>query len=261
MALDPSDPWTYEGLSQALIFNGRPKEGRAYLDAAMRVDPGWTDWRHYQAGLAAFGEGRFEEAAASLEKIDLRSPEPWPKFYGLQVLVSAYGHLGRSDEIATAMEKLKAVLQGERRRRTNRLLTQSYFVFKNEADIERLLDGLRKAGVPELPADVDLNPKDRLTGPEIKSLIFGHELRGRRIAPSVREYKLTSSADGSTNTTIGSWSNKGLSWVQGNFLCDAYPKSLSSCSVIFRNPSGTLEQLNEYQMIGRFNRFEFSVVK
>ena len=39
MALDPSDPWTFDGLSQALIFNGRPKEGRAYLDAAMRLDP------------------------------------------------------------------------------------------------------------------------------------------------------------------------------------------------------------------------------
>lgn len=49
--LDPSDPWTYEGLSQALIFSGRPAEGRAYLDAAIRVDPGWNDWRHYQGGL------------------------------------------------------------------------------------------------------------------------------------------------------------------------------------------------------------------
>ena len=86
VAMDPSHPWTYEGLSQALIFNGRPKDARAYLDAAMRVDPGWTDWRHYQAGLADFGQGRFEEAVASLEKIDFGSPEPWPKFYGLHVL-------------------------------------------------------------------------------------------------------------------------------------------------------------------------------
>ena len=70
------------------------------LDASIRVDPGWTDWRYYQAGLAAFGEGRFEDAALVLQKIDPRSREPWPKFYGLQVLLSAYGHLGRSAEIA-----------------------------------------------------------------------------------------------------------------------------------------------------------------
>ena len=261
VALDPSHPWTYEGLSRALIFNGRPKEGRAYLDAAMQVDPGWTDWRYYQAGLADFGQGRFEEAAASLEKIDFDSPEPWAKFFGLQVLVSAYGHLGRSDGIAAAMEKLKAVLKERNEGEPSWLLAQAYFVFKNEADIERLLDGLSKAGVPELPTDVDLDRKDRLTGREIKSLIFGHELHGRRIVPSVREYRLTSSADGSTNVTIGSWSSKGLGWVQGNFLCDAYPRSITGCGVILRNPSGTLEQLNEYQLIGRWNRFEFSVVK
>src|SRR5262249_3161827 len=28
VALDPSDPWTFDALSEALIFNGRPKEGR-----------------------------------------------------------------------------------------------------------------------------------------------------------------------------------------------------------------------------------------
>ncbi|HEX5078983.1 MAG TPA: tetratricopeptide repeat protein [Geminicoccaceae bacterium] len=87
VALDPSDAWNYEELSQALIFNGRPREGRAYLDAAMRVDPGWGEWRHYQDGLAAFGEGRFEDAVVALEKMDPHSPNPWPKFFGLQVLL------------------------------------------------------------------------------------------------------------------------------------------------------------------------------
>ncbi len=115
VALNPSDPWNYLGLSQALNFNGRPKEARDYLDEAMRVDPGWTDLRHYQAGLAAFGEGRFQEAIGVLENIDFQSPDPWPKFYGLQVLLAAYGHLGRGDQVAAAREKLKQVL-GPRRR-------------------------------------------------------------------------------------------------------------------------------------------------
>lgn len=73
----------------------------------MRVDPGWTDWRHYQAGLADFGQDRFEEAIGSLEQMDFQSPDPRPKFYGLQVLFSvrtswarrASGSLsGRGDE-------------------------------------------------------------------------------------------------------------------------------------------------------------------
>jgi hypothetical protein len=141
------------------------------------------------------------------------------------------------------------------------LLAQAYFVFKNEADIERLLDGLSKAGVPELPTDVGLDPKDRLNGPEINSFAFGHELQGRKIAPEVEPYTRIASASGSITVTVGSTTTTGTTWVQGNFLCNAYPKALTTCGAIFRNPSGTLEQRNEYRSIYRWNRFEFSVVR
>ena len=259
--LDPSNFWTYEGLSQAHIFNGHPKEGRAYLDTAMRVDPGWNDWRHYHAGLAAFNEGRFEEAAAILERINLSSHEPWPKFYGLQVLLSAYGHLGLSAEIATAKAQFKVISMEHGEGEHDLLLTQRYFVFKNEADIDRLLEGLRKAGVPELPLDFDPKGRTRLTGPEIKSLIFGHELRGRRISPEVDEYRRVTATNGSVNVTLGSENRQGTSWTQAGFLCVAYPKYLTDCGAIYRNPTGSFEHKNEYLFILRGGRLEFSVVK
>ena len=258
VALNPSDPWNYMTLSQALNFNGRPKEAREYLDEAMRVDPGWSDLRRYHAGLAAFGQGRFEEAIGSLEKIDFESTDPWPKFYGLQVLLSAYGHLGRDEQVAAYRDRVMKVLANDGE--PNQLLTQRFFVFKNEADIERLLDGLSKAGLPELPAAVNLDPNDRLTGAEIKSLAFGHELRGRNTAPDIEPYRRLATADGSITVTIGSRTRTGKTWVQGNFLCNAYPKTLTGCGAVFRNPSGTREQENEYLSIYRLNRIEFSVV-
>ncbi len=261
VALNPSDPWNYVSLSQALTFNGRPKEARDYLDAAMRVDPGWTDWRHYQAGLADFGQEKYEEAIGSLEKIDFQSTDPWPKFYGLQVLLSAYGHLGRDEQVAAYREKVTKVLADRNEGEPTQLLTQKYFVFKNEADIERLLGGLSKAGLPELPADVNLDPNDRLTGAEIKFLVLGHELRGRNTAPDIEPYRRGVTADGSITVTFGSRTRTGKTWVQGNFLCSAFPKSLTSCGAVFRNPSGTREQENEYRSIYRTNSVEFSVVK
>ena len=94
VALDPSDTWNYLSLANALNFNGRPKEALSYLDAAARVDPiSWLDYRLYQAGLAEFGQENFEGAVRIIEKMDLESPDPWAKFYALQVLVSAFGHL------------------------------------------------------------------------------------------------------------------------------------------------------------------------
>ncbi|ATU94649.1 adenylate/guanylate cyclase domain-containing protein [Phyllobacterium zundukense] len=261
VAFDPSDPWNYSELSNALNFNGKPKEARDYLDAAMRVDPGWTDWRLYQAGLADFGQDRFEEAIGSLEKIDFQSPDPWPKFFGLQILLSAYGHLGRGEQVAAYKEKVMKVIADANDGEPSQLVTQKYLVFKNEADIERLLGGLSKAGFPELPADVDLDPKDRLTGTEIKSLAFGHELRGRNTVPDIEPYRRIASADGSITMTVGSRTTTGRTWVQGNFLCNAYPKNLTTCGAVFRNPSGTREQENEYLSIYRISRNEFSVVK
>jgi adenylate cyclase len=265
VALDPSDPWTFDGLSQALIFSGRPEEGRAYIDAAMRLDPaglsGSADWRHYLAGLASFGEGSFEDAVQVLEKIDLRSPDPWTKFYALQVLLSAYGHLGRSAELEVAKAKFKDLLAEMDEADYDRLRVQHYFVFKKEADIVRLLDGLSKAGIPELPPDIDPQSKDRLTGAEMRSLVFGHELRGRQTKPEVAEYRRTTAIDGSATVTIGSRTRQGMSWTQAGALCNGYLKDFTSCGVIFRNPAGTREHSDQYQYIFHLPRFEFSVVK
>jgi TolB-like protein/class 3 adenylate cyclase len=262
VALDPSHPWTLEELSKALTFNGQPKEGYAYVEAALRVDPGWGDYRRYLAGQALFGEGRFEDAAAILEEIDVRGSNPWPKFYGLQILLSVYGHLGRIDEIAETRKDLKAVLKERDEGDLTLLRTQWFFVYEHEADIERLLAGLRKAGVPEVPADLAARSQDRLTGSEIKFLVFGHELRGQRIAPETADYIDVISMDGTSDVTVGTWSSEGKVWVQADFICAAHPKEQgAACHAVFRNPSGTLEQMNEYLSVGQWSRYEFSVVK
>ena len=57
IALDASDAWSYEEMSYALTFNGRAADGRGYVDAAMRVDPGWTPWRYFLGRARLFFHG------------------------------------------------------------------------------------------------------------------------------------------------------------------------------------------------------------
>jgi TolB-like protein/class 3 adenylate cyclase len=262
LALDPSHPWTLEALSKALTSNGQAKEGYAYVEAALRVDPGWEDYRRYLAGLALFGQNRFEDAVTVLEEIDVQGANPWPKSYGLQILLSAYGHLGRSGEIVATRKNLEAVLNERGEGDLTLLRTQFFFVYEHEADIERLLAGLRKAGVPEVPADLGARSEDRLAGSEIKSLVFGHELRGREVAPGTADYRNVVSADGSSDVTVGAWSSKGKVWVQADFICATHPKEQgANCHAVFRNPSGTPEQTNQYLSVGQWSRYEFSVMK
>ena len=73
-------------------------------------------------------------------------------------------------------------------------------------------------------------------------------------------YKRTTSADGSINVTVGSWTREGTVWVQGNFLCNAYPKDLTSCGAIFRNPSGRRSRRTNTRP-STVGTFEFSVVR
>lgn len=264
VALDPSDTWNYISLANALNFNGRPKEALSYLDAAARVDPNsWMDYRRYQAGLAEFGQEKFEDAVRTIESMDLESPEPWAKFYALQVLISACAHLGRTEQASAALESFKKVLAQRQEHEPNQLITQDFMVFKNTADTERLLAGLTKAGVPDLPAfaSAGMNPKDRLTGAEIRSLFFGHETRGRLVFPKLLSMQRTISVDGILDQTVGSEKHSGTAWVQGDFLCKSFPGELTSCGAIFRNPFRTPGHEDEYKAVHRWNQYEFSVVR
>ena len=68
-------------------------------------------------------------------------------------------------------------------------------------------------------------------------------------------------ADGTVTRTVGDVVVTGRMWVQGDSLCSAYPRLLTGCGAVFRNPSGTSGATNEYILLSRFKRYEFSVTK
>ncbi|MER9240897.1 hypothetical protein [Mesorhizobium sp. M0633] len=114
VALDPSDTWNYLSLANALNFNGRPKEVLSYLDAAARVDPNsWMDSRRYQAGLAEFGQEKFEDAVRSIEKMDLISADPRAIFMPCRSLFRLMGILGAQTRPRRLWKRLGRLLRGE----------------------------------------------------------------------------------------------------------------------------------------------------
>ncbi len=264
VALDPSDSWNYLSLANALNFNGRPKEALSYLDAAARVDPSsWRDYRSYQTGLAEFNLEQFEAAVSTLETIDMESSDLWTRFFALQVVISAYGHLGRTEQAAAAFQKLDKIVAKRMEYDTSQLITQDYMVFKHASDIERLLAGLTRADVPDLPAKAlaGMNPDDRLTGSEISDVMFGHQMRGKQIVPKFEPMQRDISTEGVISETVGDNVRVGTSWVQGNFLCRAFQGGQTSCGAIFRNPFRTPMQEDEFKAVHRFQQFEFAVVR
>ncbi|SCW66346.1 TolB amino-terminal domain-containing protein [Rhizobium mongolense subsp. loessense] len=265
IALDASDPSNYEWLSMAMIFNGRAEDGLGYLDAATRVDPAWSRWRYLLAGLAYFSMDRFEEAVVAFEKIAPELKETsywdfWSNYQGLMLLISAYGQLDRHADAAAARERLKPYLAQAQEPEYTGLMAAVEFPFKNYVDLERVLVGMRKAGVPELPEGFSPKPEDRLDGDAIRALLFGHEIQGRNIETG-EAYRRVTAPDGTTVITVGEWSDQGSSKIEGDMLCSIYPTRWRFCGVIVRNRDGTFAQKNEYRLILQWDRFEFSMVK
>jgi tetratricopeptide (TPR) repeat protein len=131
-----------------LIHAGRPEEALDFVKTAMRFDPNYPAYYLFVLGLAHFNRERFEEAANSFERALKRNPI---NYVPLIHLAAAYGHLGRKQEAAAAIQKLNKALP----------IVSVDFVslpfmsrYKDPVDKDRLLDGLRKAGLPETPYDV-----------------------------------------------------------------------------------------------------------
>ena len=107
----------------------------------MRLNPRFPFWYYHEVGKSQFMMTRYEAAVESFENALQRNPNvPWPRRY----LVAAYGHTGRTGDAEWELEELLG--QGHemslsRSRATINLHDAAY--------LDRYVEGLRKAGVPE----------------------------------------------------------------------------------------------------------------
>jgi adenylate cyclase len=159
--LNPNDPVGYKAMSAALIYAGRSADAAEQIARAMRLDPQFAHEYLYWLGLAQFGMGRFEEAAATLERATQSNPDDDP---ALIVLGAALGHLERLEEAAAALDRVnqlrlernEQLIRGPLRPGIDIRLVGTYSLqdlddwpFALSADRERLREGLRLVGVPE----------------------------------------------------------------------------------------------------------------
>jgi tetratricopeptide (TPR) repeat protein len=92
-------------------------------------------------GRAHFGAGRYDEAVLWLE----RSRQSRPDFpFNLRALASTYSHLGRQEDARMALQESLRLLPDETVSRT-----RARAPWADPDYLERYIDGLRKAGLPE----------------------------------------------------------------------------------------------------------------
>ncbi len=139
--LSPNDAYIKLGLARVLINAGHSEEAEAHMREAMRLNP----FHHtYYFGILANALeqlGRDAEAVDVLEMAVARDPE---YFAGHLRLASLYGLTGRIDDA-----KMQAAEVLRINPRFNLSRAPSFYLTAIPDFLERFMDGLRLAGLPE----------------------------------------------------------------------------------------------------------------
>ncbi|MCZ6665731.1 MAG: tetratricopeptide repeat protein [Gammaproteobacteria bacterium] len=145
VALDPNDPQNYALLSITLTWAGRPKEAVDAINAAMRLDPFYPAYYQSNLGVAKYALGEFEDAFEHLQRAHRRDGG---NILVLSHLLAAEGQLGRLRNAAVTLNKINDLRYKKRLRPYSVWEAQHRTLYKNQTDVARFIDGLKKAKVP-----------------------------------------------------------------------------------------------------------------
>jgi adenylate cyclase len=145
ISLEPNFSIGHAHLAGTMFFSGRFEEAIGLMEKAMRLSPYYPAfYLNYLSRSYAF-MGRFEEAMATCNQLYDRSRKgEYPAEWGLIYLAKVYIELGRKDEARALMAEALKI---------NPSLSSESFKqgqpFKNPAHLQRELETLSKAGLPE----------------------------------------------------------------------------------------------------------------
>ena len=138
LELNPNDGDILASYGSALIYSGRSEEGIKWAKEAIRRNPHHPDWYTTIIALGHYFNGRYDDTLLQLNRIER------PRMWDHRLLAAAYAQLGN---LAKAKEHVAAILAVNPE--TTISTVKPAAAFKKPADVDRYLEGLRKAGLPE----------------------------------------------------------------------------------------------------------------
>ena len=140
LALNPNFAPATAARGILYIYTGEPGKAIPYIELAMRLDPTLPAQYLHFLGTAYFVAGDYEAAAKMFKHRITANPNT---DLSRAFLASTLGHLGRAEEARQVWQELKDV--------NPRYSLQEHMdrlPFKDPADTARIVQGVRKAGLP-----------------------------------------------------------------------------------------------------------------
>jgi adenylate cyclase len=141
LELSPNHSLGKAHLGMILTYAGEPEAAINVFKEAMRLSPIYPDWFLSELARAYFLMGRYEEAIEALQRRLQHDPNSGE---ALILLAASESASGRLDKAKAALDKFLA----PRPAYTLGHYASGEF-FKNPEDLNRVLEALRKAGLPE----------------------------------------------------------------------------------------------------------------
>ena len=137
IALNPNDSDIIAEYADALVYADQPATSVELLEKAMRLNPFYPDWYLWYLADAYDALGRYEDVVAAVQR--MHDPSE-----GRRLQSIAYAHLGMMDEARAAAREVM-------RRQPGFMISEwcKRPPFRQGPVLERYIDGLRKAGLPE----------------------------------------------------------------------------------------------------------------
>jgi TolB-like protein/class 3 adenylate cyclase/rhodanese-related sulfurtransferase len=150
LALAPNEADTHVSKARILNVVGRAEEAESAVRLAMRLNPHYGPDYLSVLGRSLLHQERYSEAAEFVERALSRQPDSDQDY---TTLAAIYGHLGRTKDAAAAVEKYNEI-NAKTGYPPLTVQSRAYWWYGqifayDEVYRERLLAGLRKAGVPE----------------------------------------------------------------------------------------------------------------
>ena len=141
IALDPNSADANVHFARTLIFAGRSEEAILLINKAIRLNPFAPTWYYQLLGNAYCVTDQYDEAITACKKALNIQPD---NLFAHIFLAVAYASLSNEDD---ASNEVKEIL------RLNPKYSVKYFGmtfnYEDKTDKERIINSLRKAGLPE----------------------------------------------------------------------------------------------------------------
>jgi adenylate cyclase len=209
-------------------------------------------------GVVNVDRGQFKEAIPFLERALKLNPKGTHIY---RILAVAYAQTGRVQEARKVLDIGFKAWPPEMK---NLRFVMYYSPISDLQRLERLAEGYLKAGLPGEPSGFyKIFPEQKLTGEEIRNLVFGQKVTGIALRTG-KPWWIERSSDGEATIRNGDDSDTGKSWIENDMVCDQWDnlyEGLKDCWPVFHNPEGTPEKNDEYLGVPDYGIFPFSQVQ